>query len=74
METIFEWLQSCDIKTFATFIYGLISANEELMQKKLAKQGINMSVISLAPDIQIEGLIKYLNGPSLPPEEDTIYE
>lgn len=70
MMTVFEWLQSCDIKTFATFIYGLMSSNEELIQKKLAKQGINMSVVTFAPDIQINQLIQYLNSPSLPPRGD----
>ena len=48
------------IEDMAAFIYGLIAETEDRLQESLQRQGIETSLIRVAPEIQIADNVEML--------------
>lgn len=58
--TRYEQIMSMDVETFAAFIQGVIETTEEEMQQSVARQGYEVSLVRLAPELRLADTLRRL--------------
>ena len=51
--TLYDKIMTYSIEDLAAFIYGLIAETEDRLQESLQRQGVEASIVRIAPELQI---------------------
>lgn len=58
--TYYERIMSMDIDEMAEFIYGIIATTEEEIQRSLARQGLEGTLVRQMPEVRIADNLRRL--------------